>query len=43
MFYKIRDICKNDPLALIIRILQLESNPEMLFETFVYTIDFPHR
>lgn len=32
LFYKIRDIYKNDPLALIIRLLQLESDPNMLLE-----------
>lgn len=32
LFYKIRDIYKNDPLALIIRLLQLESDPEMLLD-----------
>ena len=31
LFYRLRDIYKNDPLALIIRVLQMESDPEMLF------------
>lgn len=32
LFYRLRDIYKNDPLALIIRVLQMESDPEMLFD-----------
>ena len=32
LFYRLRDMYKNDPLALIIRILQMESDPEMLFD-----------
>lgn len=32
LFYKIREVYKNDPLALIIRLLQLESDPNMLLE-----------
>lgn len=33
LFYRLRDMYENDPLALIIRVLQMESDPEMLFDT----------
>lgn len=32
LFYRLKDIYKNDLLALIIRVLQMESDPEMLFD-----------